>query len=112
MRLEQRIAHLEAKMAGIRDNGDAVLLSPYDACILISERARLDNSPDSTEYGRRIDALLESHKRAIARIRPEPMSPAEATEAVRKASERDNDPERAEKYRQERLAKLLPVGNG
>jgi hypothetical protein len=101
------VALLEAKTRKPLDSDDSVLLSPYDATILIIERANLDESPESAGRGRRINALLNNHDRAMRRCRPRAMTPEDA--ALREASERDENSETAEKYRLERLAALLAM---
>lgn len=107
MNLNQRVALLEAKARESRDSDGGVLLSPYDVAVLLIEKAECDDSPESVELVSRIDALLESHRRGAARSRLEPMTPAEASAAAWEAAEREEDPEAAETYRQERMAKLL-----
>jgi hypothetical protein len=89
MNLRERIEKLEAAF-GRCDDGEAVLLSPLDAALLSIERSRIADldAPEATEYLRRIDALFESHARAIIRTRPRAMRPAKAAMALEAAEKR------------------------
>ena len=108
MNLSHRLKKLEAGVQYLQGSAGCVALSPYDAAILIIERATLDETPQFASRVGQIDTLLDNHAKAI-RTRPfPPLTPKDAALALERAADRDADKDRAEQYRRDRLAVLLP----
>lgn len=103
--IRRRIEMLEnIKTMRVGDSTKDDLLSPRDACFLMTERLRLQNDttlePGSDEkliadlLISRIDGMLQRHKRACDIWSPQLLAPADAQKALEETTDRTEEDER------------------